>query len=54
MAVQEAVPVAVRVRVAQAAAHLRREHPSHMDPLLRALPVEQQRALGALLEQGAP
>ena len=48
VAIQEAVPEAVRVRVAQTVAHLRRQHQPHIDPLLAALPQEQQRALHAL------
>ena len=48
---QEAVPQAVRVRVAQTVIHLRRQHQAHIDPLLAALPADQQRAIQMLVEQ---
>ena len=50
MAVQEAVPKTVRVRVAQTVIHLLHAHRKDIHPLLSALPEEQQRALYALVE----
>ena len=52
VAVQEEVPVMVRVHVALTVAQLRHQHQHHIDPLLAALPAEEQHALQRLSEQG--